>query len=321
MRHGLRLITILVSLVVTVFSLGCGSALRVSQSGKRMEGIPFYAKEAKCLHQEVFVMPYYRLTLQALNGEKIAGSQTATVSAAYYLTDETALELTSMINGTADLSSMTAEQQGDKFSKDWESVKGKGATDIYAKISDDTWPKYMIANSNSPKVYVNYGTVYYLNVKIPFSGSAKADYKLASDGTLTEASAEITNDTFKTVLGALPVADLIKSAAGIGLATKSVGGRTFQLKAESRSLKITKFQTVAFESGCPDQDGFQATPQVGILIEDVGSDSSSSTATNKNEENAITVNGKIVLPKATSANGGTKPAAQSGTDKPSPEPK
>jgi hypothetical protein len=217
-------------------------------------------------------MPYYRLTLQTLEGEKVTGSETAMVSGAYYLTDPKALELTSLINGTADVSSKTAEEQLKLLGHDWTTIKTHGAIDVYSKVADETWPKYLVSNFSDPKVFVNYDKTYYLNASNPLSGSAKADYKLAGDGTLTEASAEITNDTFKTIVSALPVSDLIKSAAGIGLASKAVGGRTFQLKAENRLLKITKFQTIPFEPGCPDKGDFQSSPPVGILIEDVGAD-------------------------------------------------
>lgn len=305
-------------LTATVFLYGCGSAFRVRQGTNKVDGIPFYVKEAKCLHKEVLVMPYYRLTLQTLEGQKVTGSETATVSGAYYLTDKTALELTSLINGTMDVSSKSAEDQLKMLAGDWKDIKAAGATDVYAKVADEKWLKYLVSNSSDPKIFVNYDKTYYLNTSNPLSGSTKADYKLAGDGTLTEASAEITNDTFKTIVSALPISDLIKSAAGIGLASKSVGGRNIQLKAENRLLKITKFQTIPFEPGCPDKGDFQSSPPVGTLIEDVGADTATATA-NKGEDNSITVSGKIVLPKSSSS-AGAATGTKSPTDNPPAKP-
>lgn len=289
------------------FGVGCGSALQVRQGKDNINGVPFYVKEAKCVHQQVLIMPYYRLTLQTMQGEKVTGSQTATVSEAYYLTDPIVAQFVDLISGTADGTSMATEQLQTTIGNDWTAVKAQGANDVYAKAADGTWPKYVVANSSTPKVYVNYGTVYYINGKQPLSGSVKADFKLANDGTLTEASAEITNDTLKTVLGALPISDLIKSGAGIGLASKSVGGITLQLKAERRLLKITQSETVAFEAGCPDKTGFEKSADVGTLVEDVGADTS--TSTTKADDNSITVSGKIVLPKASPSptSSGAKP--------------
>lgn len=308
MRVQIAPIYMMTVLTATSVLCGCGSVLRVKQGTAKVPGVPFYSKEARCLHQEVSVMPYYRLTLQTVQSEKVTGSQTATVSAEYYLTDPTAVEFTSLVDGTADVSSMTNEQQQTKLGSDWTAIKGHSAVDVHAKVGEDNWPKYVVSNSTSPKVFVNYKDVYYLNAKNPLSGSAKADYKLASDGTLTEASGEMADDTFKTIVSALPISDLIKSAAGIGLASKSVGGRTLQLKAESRMLKITRFQTVAFEPGCPDHANFDSTPPIGTLIEDVGSEVSTPS---KQEDNSVSFSGKIVLPKSTPTTndkGGTKPA-------------
>jgi hypothetical protein len=117
----------------------------------------------------------------------------------------------------------------------------------------------------------------------------------------------------------LPISDLIKSAAGIGIASKSVGGRTFQLKAENRLLKITRYQTIPFEPGCPDKGAFEASPPVGTVLEDVGADTPSSTA-NKSDENSITVNGKIVLPKTSTSTAGAKPGTKSTPDNPPTQP-
>ena len=314
MRIQIRPISIMTLLATTSLVCGCGSVLRVRQGAKNVPGVPFYTKQASCVHQEVSVMPYYRLTLQTLQGDKITGSQTATVSADYYLTDPTAVEFVSQIDGTLDVSSMNAEQQQLKLGRGWSAIKDHASVDVRGKIADDKWPKYLISNSSTPKVFVNYQNVYYLNAKAPLSGTAKADYKLASDGTLTEASGEVTDDTFKTIVSALPISDLIKSAAGLGLATKSVGSQTLQLKAESRMLKITKFQTGAFEPGCPDHASFASSPEIGTLIEDAGSELAAPT---KQEDNAVSFSGKVVLPKSSSTSldkNGAKPTpADKGT--------
>lgn len=318
---GIRTFAAIVGcLAATLVGLGCGAAMRVRQGTNKLSGIPFYVKEARCLHQEVFVMPYARLTFQALEGGKITFSETATISESYYLTDSTVAQLVGLINGTADVSSMTTEDVERKIGTDWIAIKNEAAkNDVYARAKDGSWPKYLVANSSVPKTFVNYGTVYYVNQTVPFAGSAKADYKLATDGTLTEASGEVTEDTLKTVLGALPISDLIKSAAGIGLASKAVGGKALQLKVEHRVLKITETQTVAFLPGCPEQETFQSGP-VGTLIEDVGVDTPAAT---KPEDNSITVTGKIVLPKTASPSSATgdKQSATSSKDNASTPPK
>jgi hypothetical protein len=57
-----RLFVCLVALLATV---GCGSVFRVKRAGKKVSGIPFYVKTAKCLQSSVYLAPYYRLILQS----------------------------------------------------------------------------------------------------------------------------------------------------------------------------------------------------------------------------------------------------------------
>jgi hypothetical protein len=73
----------------------------------------------------------------------------------------------------------------------------------------------MLANSISLTAEVDYGTIYAINEKRHFSGSSQADFKLAADGTLNEASGQVQDNTFATIVSALPVSSLITSAVDI----------------------------------------------------------------------------------------------------------
>src|SRR5579884_3097117 len=70
---------------------GCGSAFRVHEvtSDAKLDGIPFYAKSAKCVQSSVYLYPYYRITFQTLSGDKVLGSLTATLSAENFKSTET----------------------------------------------------------------------------------------------------------------------------------------------------------------------------------------------------------------------------------------
>ncbi len=62
--------------------------------------------------------------------------------------------------------------------------------------------------SNSAQIvpYVDYETVYYYNTARPLTGSSQVDVKLAADGTLTEGSSSITDQTLSTITGVLSTA-------------------------------------------------------------------------------------------------------------------
>jgi hypothetical protein len=305
--------------------LGCGSAFIVHKNGSELKGIPFYVKEASCLHQRIYTMPYYKLTLQSLVGDKVAGAETFTVSERFYTQETKVKELLSVMRQKPPLTANDLNT----MNSDWDVVKNNNA-DPYSAAATDTWPKYLVTNSNSPKVYVDYGSVYTLNAKRPVSGSVTANYKIAADGTLSEASSQISDDTLKTVLGSLPISSLISTAAGIGAAPSSTGKPTttetpIQLLVERRALKITNSQLIPFVAGCPDVDAFDTAHVVGLSIEDVSSDATNSNA--KTDDNSISVSGKITLPKAKAAtpsapsapatgnsNTGSKPPVQPNSD-------
>jgi hypothetical protein len=164
---------------------------------------------------------------------------------------------------------------------------------------------------------VDYEHHYTLNAKTPLAGSVKTDYKLNSDGTLTEVTGEVQNDTFSTILSALPISDLIKSAAGIAPKAAAVGVAAvrpkvvyaFELTIEPRFIKKTYSSYVDFDFGCP----VAAKLTDGSLtVEDIGADTTKPDSKD-GTDNTISVTGSIKLPKATATGGG------SGTATPSPQ--
>jgi len=150
-------------------------------------------------------------------------------------------------------------------------------------------------------MYVDYASTYTLNAKVPLAGSVNAAYELSADGTLTKASSQVTEETFKTILGALPISDLIKTAAGAGVAALLAGPVppttvTIQALVEPRALKITYSQNTDFTGGCADLKEFEAKKATGVLIEDSGGEAPK----DKGDDSAIGVSGKITLPKSAS---------------------
>jgi hypothetical protein len=284
-----------VSAMLLVATLGCGRAFVVKKGTDNVEGIPFYLKQAVCLHQMVYVAPYYRISFQSLVGEKVEFSRTVTLSENGYR-DTNTQKFLSIMRKKPPLSEADFKSATDA----WDEMEKLNATP-YQGITTSTppWPIYLVANSNVPKVYVDYASTYTVNAKVPFAGSVNAAYELNADGTLTKASSQVTEETFKTVLGALPIADLIKTAAGAGVATNFVGAApptavTIQAVVEPRALKITYSQNADFTGGCADLKEFVAQKPTGVLIEDNGAEAPK----DKGDENAIGVSGKITLPKS-----------------------
>jgi hypothetical protein len=286
-----------VSATLLIATIGCGQAFVVKKGTHKVAGVPFYLKQAVCLHQMVYVAPYYRISFQSLVAEKVQFSRTVTLSETGYR-DTNTQKFLSIMRKKPPLS----DPDFQSASEAWEEMEKVSATPyqgILAAVSP--WPTYLVANSNVPKIYVDYASTYTLNAKVPFAGSVNAAYELNADGTLTKASSQVTEETFKTILGALPISDLIKTAAGAGIAANFVGAApptavTIQAVVEPRALKVTYSQNADFTEGCADLKEFDTDEPKGVLIEDSGAEAPK----DKGDENAIGVSGKITLPKSAS---------------------
>jgi hypothetical protein len=284
-----------------------------------VDGIPFYVKQGQCVHKMVYIVPYYRLTLQTLDGKSVLSSDTLTISEDAYVKETAVRDLLVLLSKNSN-----PPVDYTQVRKDWDAIRNDLAANPYDAVQKKSWPQYLVSNSTTANAFVDYSTTYYLNAKSPLVGSVNADYKLASDGTLTEASAQITDQTLSTILSALPISSLITTAASGGVLMVSPEGTvaprtqsTVQMTAEWRAIKITNSQAIPYVIGCPDQDGFAPNPPIGTLIEDVGADTAAASQT-KPDDNSITVTGKITLPKPKDAGSATSGGGQTPAPAPAP---
>jgi hypothetical protein len=247
-----------------LFIVGCTPVFIVQKNGDDVNGIPFYIKTAKCLHQSVYVVPYYQITFQVLKDDKVNTTETITISSKAYQSKPVEKFLTLM--------HQSPETTLQAALNAWRSISNLN-NDPYERVTvnDAEWPKYLVANSSAPTVLVDYSNQYTLNAKSPFAGTVNADYKLNEDGTLSEASGQIQEQTLSTVLS--PIADVFKTAAGL-LKTAMDGG------------------------------GAEKTEK----IEEVAGNSTKDT---KSDDNSIKINGTVTLPKSLGATTTTKDASGS----------
>jgi hypothetical protein len=294
-----------------LFIVGCTPVFIVQKNGDDINGIPFYIKTAKCLHQSVYVVPYYQITFQVLKDDKVNTTETITISSKAYQSKPVEKFLTLM--------HQSPETTLQAALNAWRSISNLN-NDPYERVTvnDTEWPKYLVANSSAPTVLVDYSNQYTLNAKSPFAGTVNADYKLNEDGTLSEASGQIQEQTLSTVLS--PIADVFKTAAGLLKAALDGGGAektekiTLQAVVEKHFLKVTHSQFTTFQLGCG-TDGKEVAGKFDTLIEEVAGNSTKDT---KSDDNSIKINGTVTLPKSLGATTTTKDASGS---KPSSESK
>jgi len=282
----------IVRITLAIILAGCGPVYRVKVNDvSNPSGIPFYAVVGACTQQTVYANPYYLITLKVSEGS-------GTVS-----TDE--VKLSPKGHQSADFESLIDEldkpqPELSSVQTAWGLLKQRQSFDPYTQTEGE----FILTNTSKASTVVDYSHPYSLNERRPLSGSVSADYKLAPDGTLSEAQAQTQDTTLSTVLSALPISDLIKSAAGI--ATK-VGGAEAQkpqvvqlsLEQEERIRTKTYSVTTVYTSNCPTGAPItDATANTSILVADVGAKDVASKPDTSKSDSSIGISGTISLPKA-----------------------
>jgi hypothetical protein len=158
---------------------------------------------------------------------------------------------------------------------------------------------FVASDSITAYAYVDYQNPYTLNVLRPIVGSASATTKLATDGTLSEGTAQIEDKTLSTLLSAIPSTDLIKNAAGIAAAAALTS--SYELKIEEKAVKFTwTYHDPATHSACEkDAQLVSDPPTTGkpdLVVEEAGGEKKPA-----DDSNTVKVSGSIQLPKAKDA--------------------
>jgi hypothetical protein len=212
-------------LLLSLCLSGCGLyVVKKSSPAGDHQGIPFYVKTAGCKREIVRLKPYYLLTLTTKTGDKTSESESAAVcrEGAASREFETLLDVA---------------RKGGDITASWQAVK-QLACDITEEPASASKDWYLTSDTISDYAYVDYQNPYTLNVRRPLIGSASATTKLASDGTLTEGTAQVEDKTGSTLLGLIPTS---------ALAARTVGGTKpeavafpYELKIELKGVKFTR---------------------------------------------------------------------------------
>jgi hypothetical protein len=283
-------------ILVCAFVCGCGSLLRVKPfDPNKPEGIPFFIKQGVCNHQSVYGNPYWRLTLKVSNDSGTLAMETLNINN----TDHGGLEFNELLH---ELEKAAPDQ--DSVMNAWNNLKKLARFDPWKQNED----RLLLENTSSLTSVVDYSTKYSINQSKPFSGSSNADFKLSADGTLNEASGQVQDNTFSTILSALPISTLITSAAGIATKTGAAANEPskevkFSLTQEQRYIKTSYSQyMIANQTICPVGKALtDAEQNIGVSISDVGANTLQTDSNQDKNSDSITVTGTIKLPKSLQA--------------------
>jgi hypothetical protein len=230
---GLIVITFVGCANIEVYSTREGA----SNTSGRLNGIPFYIKvpvltqDTKLLKSDLMVQ--IDVTVDESGTKQITHYPNVEPLKLDYTQEN--LELaTGLIRALVD----TGKKEGWTFAKTETQITkvidyliaSKAKTPSLPEVVNNVWAVSMVVG---PKQY-------YITNRIPLFGSASSTFKFASDGTLTEATSAITDDTAKTLLGLFPISAKLSNQWGI---TKqaTAGAPTANIQIEG---KITSVKTL-----------------------------------------------------------------------------
>lgn len=281
-------------LVLTVSSLGCGDLYRIkAHNATTPGGIPFFAMSGACLQQTVRANPYYLLTLKITVESGPVSSDTVKLSPAGHASADFQALLNELDKGTPDLGSVQTA---------WSFLKQRQSFDPHTETAGE----FILSNSSKVVPIVDYAHEYDINSRKPLSGSASSSFKIGSNGTLTDAQAQVQDNTLSTILSALPLSDLIKTAAGIAAKAGAAAAQNpetakFSLEQEERLITTTYSITsplTAADPYCKTGPALTSTTSgASLLVADVGAKDASGKAAPK-EDTSIGISGTITLPKS-----------------------
>jgi len=192
---------IFINFVLIVLLSSCARVMTVKEGEKRVAGIPFYAHKQVIEQQTKYLYTWEEVTLiRKTGGEK--------------------LEITPIIQkrivSGQDLSSLEMKVENLNDPKKTE----RDISNVIAEIkklsmvtleSTSISSTNVISNSWETKLVVDYATKYYINSKLPWLGSSTVTQKLAANGTLSEATANVDSQIDEIATAVAGVATPISS--------------------------------------------------------------------------------------------------------------
>jgi hypothetical protein len=294
-------------ILLAAFTLyGCGSIV-VKQAGPNgavdMPGIPFYSKSAQYTHETKWLRR--ELVVSVIVTER-AGSETTRV-AHYPVTGGLVLPATAAQAVETWLGKLLGEAKDT-----WQFAEATAAAEKTVRdlqmLRDARAHDELLSNTIGYAMVIGPERLY-INTLQPLIGTANSTYKLSGDGTLTEATTNVTDDTLKTILGLFPINAKLSQAWGLTkpAATPIDGGRV-PTAVEIDSSVVSKDTVITLRRLPPDDhkpgplqitDGVAGTNNVQLVSTEVvsGAGKEESKSSKKDDASSYKIQGTITPPR------------------------
>jgi hypothetical protein len=261
--------TLLVSSATAASGADPGQPAQWNAPPTKIDGIPFYVKRGVCKKETTWLEPQYVLTLSVAVDDEPPIFHTIVLSRSGYRSAEvqSLLALVAGISGQYTLAKAYQDACPGKIGQRWDPVAARkeyaivDQLDTDSRLSPAERRQDVIRILNTAKVdyVVDYTRQYYLNAKSPWVGTSQVNAKLAEDGTLTEASGQLDDETASTILSTISslVGDFTGSAATSDAATSADAAPAGQnARAHFAEINRQKAATDLARPSCPSIPGW-----------------------------------------------------------------
>jgi hypothetical protein len=283
-------------LILCLSFVGCFSGVRVSRSnslGDPPKGIPFYAKTGVCKQQTDWLEPQYILTYESKSETTATGPVDKVLSRQQF--SQKAVQ-----DFIANPSAPSAWKTAIFDLPGPDAINESNSADITREEAAGNWVR--VSNSGAVEAVVDYGNVFYLNSARPLVGTTQVDAKLAADGTLTEGSVQVQDQTLAAIGSLISSASTAATGfAGAHLAPSEPAEPEYKLGVKTKVYKHSHSQYLDLKTPATPFTCSASPSGVlgGSFTATEVADSSNAKSSGADKDNTISVSGSIVLPKTT----------------------
>ena len=188
---------------------GCGSIMvqQETPTGRTfLPGIPFYSKSAQYTHETKWLRRELVVSVVVTPGSD------KTRAAHYPITGALVVPATAAGDVETGLAGLLNDVKGESF--DGARIAVEKTFRGFAVLRTVPAQDELLSNTVGYTMVVGHER-HYVNTLQPLVGTASGTYKLSADGTLTDATANVTDDTLKTILGLFPINAKLSQAWGV----------------------------------------------------------------------------------------------------------
>lgn len=189
------------------------NVLTVKKGGQDAEGLPFFVKNSRRIHETVYLETLADVTLTVLETKPAAGAKPATTTPIRVETHTTSISNPQAAAKLAELQAAVATTLSTRYSDQvavWAAVQDKFNALLPYTVSfppEGSLP--LVLNAIREETYIDYAKPYTINATMPLIGSTDLTTELKDDGTLGKAIIKTEDSTLTTALGTLPIKELM----------------------------------------------------------------------------------------------------------------